>query len=365
MRLKGTKKRRVAKRPRAGATRDAASKAGGNRRRHPRRGSADGTPRVAKRTGAPKEPPTRGRRIAAASGRWALRLGVAGGVAYAVLWGAQEGYDYATTSPRFEVRGLVFEPTPHVSDTRLRTLMGIEPGTNILALDLDQLAKDIASEPWVARASVTRVLPDSLDVEVEEHEPVAVLLAGGFFLLSDEGLPFKPLEDGERGQLPVITGLGRAEVLTKSSDAQARIARAIETISAYAEKRRPRLSEINIDETGALTLYTAELGSQLRVGRGDIPDALARFDALRAALGVESDKLAVAHLDAAEGQSSERVIASFFPTKQAPSFVADASRRASNRAEKHAELMATAQEHKERARGATQGKKKSRLPKYE
>ena len=60
----------------------------------------------------------------------------------------------------------------------------------------------------------------------------------------------------------------------------------------------PRLSEINVDETGALTMYTAELGSQLRLGRGQPAAALARYDALRAALGEESDKLAVAHLDA-------------------------------------------------------------------
>lgn len=244
--------------------------------------------------------------------------------------------------------------------------MGIDPGTNILALDLDGLATSISADPWVAKASVTRVLPDSLDVTVEEHAPAAVLLAGGFYLVSDAGKAFKPLEPGERGELPVITGLDQTMLFTDPQGAQERIDHALEVLVAYAAKRRPRLSEVNLDGTGAVTLYTSELGSQLRLGRGDIEPALRRFDALRAALGEESDKLAVAHLDSVTGpDANDRVVASFFPTKQAPSFVSDASRRASAKAQEHADLLARAEEHRKRNRGATQGKKRSRLPRYE
>jgi cell division protein FtsQ len=301
--------------------------------------------------------------------RACVRLTVVGGLAYGLLIGVQHGYDYATTSPRFEVRGLTYVPTPHVDDARLRELMALTPGTNILALHLDEIAERIAKDPWVFRATVTRVLPDSLSVEVVEHEPQAVLAAGDFYLIGAQGLPFKPLEAGERGRLPIITGIGRDELLAHPERARARIARALRVLESYAEKRRPRLSEIHIDETDAVTLYTAELGTQLRLGRGDVESSLARYDALRAALGEQAETLAVAHLDSAGGPTpvesgrTDRVVASFFPTKDVPTLVASAGVEAAAKAVAH-DARAQAEAAKD-ARHDDVVRKQGRIPHYE
>jgi cell division protein FtsQ len=293
-----------------------------------------------------------------------LRVAVMSTVAWGLLVGVREGYDYATTSPRFEVRALTYEPTPHVDDDELRRLMALEPGTNILSLDLDAVATRIAANPWVERASVVRVLPDALHVEVTEHTPVAVLLAGSFWLLDDDGTPFKPLESGERGQLPVVTGIDRTMLLTAPTAARERIDRAMGALAGWSEKRRPRLSEIHVGEAGATTLYTAELGTQLRLGRGDLHRGLARYDALRAALADEADKLAIVHLDGTIGSDRpDRIVASFFAAKPAPSLVDDAAERAEARAE------AFAQEQEAQAEAELGSKKKalkkSALPEYD
>lgn len=271
-----------------------------------------------------------------------LRLGIAGSLAWGLLVGVREGYAYATTSPRFEVRGLVYEPTPHVDDARLRELLAVSPGTNILSLDLEELAARVVEDPWVARAKVVRVLPDSLQVTVEEHEPRAVLLLTGRLLLVDgEGIAFKPLEDGDRGRLPVITGFDDPALQSDPEAARERVLRGLRALDAYEAKRRPRLSELNVGDFGDVTLYTAELGTQLRLGRGDVEPALARFDALRAALGEEAEKLALVHLDGERAPGRpDRIVASFFPAKQAPSLLAEAEARA---AEKAAELAAEAE----------------------
>lgn len=299
-------------------------------------------------------------------GRFAVRIAVMGTLAWGLLVGVREGYDYATTSPRFEVRALTYEPTPHVDDDELRRLMALEPGTNILSLDLDAIAQRVAAHPWVERASVVRVLPDALHVEVTEHEPIAVLLAGEFYLLDEQGAPFKTLEPGERGQLPVVTGIDRAMLLTGAPEGKARIARALEALGEYATKRRPRLSEVHVGGAGAVTLYTAELGTQLQLGRGDIARGLLRYDALRAALADEAEKLAIVHLDATQGADRpDRVVASFFPAKDAPSLVEAAAQEAADQAEAFA---AREQAEAERAAGisaaAPKGPKTSKLPRY-
>ncbi|MBV1856886.1 MAG: FtsQ-type POTRA domain-containing protein [Nannocystaceae bacterium] len=353
----------------------ATSARAGNQRRMPRAapgGAAAARTDASPRTrGGEKIPPGTFSRLpkwARTTARWSLRLGVAGGLSYGALLGVQEAYDYATTSPRFEARALLFEPTPHVSDADLRALMGITPGTNILSLEVSGLAAAVSEHPWVRRASVTRELPDTLIVEVEEHSPRAVLLAGDFFLVGEDGIPFKPLEPGERGTLPIVTGVEPSLVFTEPERAQKVVSQALAILEAYSTKQRPRLSEVNIDETGAATLYTADLGSQLRLGRTNVEAALTRYDALRAALGEESDKLAVAHLDANSAlDGKDRIVASFFPAKDAPGFIEDATEQAQQRALEHRlqlDAAKNAKRNKKKGRNGARGDK-SRLPRYE
>jgi cell division protein FtsQ len=263
-----------------------------------------------------------------------LRLGIAGSLAWGLLVGVREGYAYATTSPRFEVRGLHYAPTAHVDDARLRELLALSPGTNILSLDLEELAARVVEDPWVAKATVVRELPDSLQVTVEEHEPRAVLLLAGRLMLVDaEGSAFKRLEPGERGRLPVLTGFADPALSGDPEALRGRVLRGLRALAAYEAKRRPRLSELHVGDFGDVTLYTAELGTQLRLGRGDVEPALARFDALRAALGEEAEKLALVHLDGERAPGRpDRIVASFFPAKQAPSLLAEAEARAAEKA---------------------------------
>jgi len=243
------------------------------------------------------------------------RIGGIVALAYALLLGAEYGHDYATTSPRFAVKDVVFETTPHVPSEHLVATMAIVPGTNLLSVDLEKLREQIVADPWVADATVERDLPDTLRVEVVEHEALAVLLAGEFFLVNSQGVPFKRLERGERQDLPVITGVERAE-LEAGADAKARktIGRALEVLTAYnaGETQRPALAEVHVAADGAISLYTAGQGTQIRLGRGPVEDKFARLDALHAGLGERAQTLAVVHLDQSAGPGrKDRVAASF------------------------------------------------------
>jgi cell division protein FtsQ len=255
-----------------------------------------------------------------------MRLGVAVALAWGLLLGVQQGYQYITTSARFEARAVVFEPTPHLSSDRLTELMGLAPGTNILAVDVDAVRRKIEADPWVASATVTRQLPDTLHVTVAEHTAAAVLLSGHFYLLDADGVPFKRVEAGERGELPVITGVDRNLLVAGDPAAAQIIRRALDVLTAYDAKARPRLGEIHVGDGGEALLYTEKTGTLLRLGRGPVEERLARYDALRATLGERADKLSVVHLDAAPGQDQPaRVVASFVDDAEAAALLAQAA----------------------------------------
>jgi cell division protein FtsQ len=191
-----------------------------------------------------------------------------------------------------------------------------------------------------------------------------LLLADSFYLMDDQGQPFKPLDAGERGELPIVSGIDRVALIRQPDQAKARIRRALDVLAQYQSKRRPRLSEVNIDETGAVTLYTAELGSQLRLGRDAFDTALVRYDALRAALGEDSQKLAVAHLDVTtQVGRKDRVVASFYATQKAPAFITQAQERAEARSTAAQSADTETSKTTRPRRGGNH--ERSRIPRYE
>ncbi|MBK8264680.1 MAG: FtsQ-type POTRA domain-containing protein [Nannocystis sp.] len=292
-------------RPRASARpRPNARARGANRRRRDADTSAAPTQRL-----TPAVAPRLARRARDLSSLLG-RFGVALCLAYGLLVGAQAFAAYVTTAPRFEAAQLLVKPTPHLSAERIAALMAIEPGTNILALDLRELERRIAADGWVSAVELRRELPDTLRIAVTEHQPAAVLLlAGRFFLVDRAGHPFKILGPGERGDLPVITGASAAALTSGDSGP---IQRALAASDAWSAAARPPLGEIHLGEAGELTLYPATGQSELRLGRGPIEGKLARYDALRAALGDRADRLAVVHLDATSAPgAAERIVASF------------------------------------------------------
>ncbi len=312
------RRRAPASSARAGRGRDRKQSSGRNTRRsagraNARRQSADkahaeDAPRTRSALRRPRRERPRLRALARAGAKFSLVAGIISGA----IWGAHEAYDYATTSPRFEVRALIFEPTAHLDDTELRRRLGLERGTNILALEPEALAAQVLSHPWVAEAQVIRHLPDTLEVRVAEREARAVALLGDFFLVDDAGRPFKRADRGERGQLPIVTGISRADYLAQPEAARVRIASAIEAIHLYDQKQRPRLGEVHLEAEGGLTFYTAEQGTRLRLGRNSVQRGLSRYDALRAALGARADSLEVVHLDAETRPGErDRIVARF------------------------------------------------------
>ncbi|KIG17832.1 Cell division protein FtsQ [Enhygromyxa salina] len=289
-------------RARLGAVRPALTKLFARRQR---KLQASNSPRAEVKHREPREWP---RRV----GLVALKLGATVAVAWGLLIAGREVYEYATTSTRFEVQHIIYDRSAHVDDDELRELLAIEPGTNILACDLAELSERVAAHPWVAMATVTRNLPDTLGIEVVEHEPSAIVLAGRFYLVNAEGVPFKVVERGERAELPIITGIERSALKQADGQPIPELVAALDVVRMYQTKQRPRLGELHLGDDGSLTLYTAEVGTQLRLGRTDFEVRLARWDALRAALGERADHLAVVHLDnETKPDRRDRVVARF------------------------------------------------------
>jgi len=98
------------------------------------------------------------------------------------------------------------------SREKIREYAGIKYNTTLLAMDPKSLRERLETHPWVLGAEVTRKLPDTLLIKLQEYVPKAIIQLGeeeDFYYVDYCGTPFVQLEAGQDMDFPVITGLER------------------------------------------------------------------------------------------------------------------------------------------------------------
>ena len=96
---------------------------------------------------------------------------------------------------------------------------GVQPGvSNLFALDLSEIRALVrAQDPWVRRVTVSRRLPDTLEVRVYERQPVAQLRRSGGRLVDEDGVILPERYDQDLQDLPVITGVRKVAALEEGT----------------------------------------------------------------------------------------------------------------------------------------------------
>ena len=217
------------------------------------------------------------------------------------------------TSPSFMVRHIRIEGTRRAGAEELRRRIGLEPAANIFRVSARDVVRDLESHPWVRRATAHRRLPDTIVVEITEHEPRAVVVMGHLYLTDVDGRLFKRVLEGEARDLVVVTGIDRVTYLEDREGAEARIREALELIDAYRRPGRPRLSEISLGAGGAFTLTTYDGATQIRLGTAQIRRTLSRLDVVLAALGPDLRRARTIHLDGSSQRVAVRLAAETEP----------------------------------------------------
>lgn len=187
-------------------------------------------------------------------------------------------YGWFTTSETFAVERVEVHHAQLSTKDALVARTGITPGTNIFSLDLSAAARAVEQDPWVARATVTRELPDVVHVLVEERQPVALVALESLYAVDASGVLFKRVRPGDALDLPIVTGLSReAFVGDRRQDAELRTALlVVERWAASASSKRAELAEVHVGEEGGRTAFVVWAGEppiELRLGAVEAGDA--------------------------------------------------------------------------------------------
>lgn len=92
-------------------------------------------------------------------------------------------------SSAFRVHTINVSGTSSLSRAEVVRLSGITASSNVLLLNLESVERRLRSDPWIARAVVSRRLPWTIDIKVIERTAVASVRVGqGYAILAGDGV---------------------------------------------------------------------------------------------------------------------------------------------------------------------------------
>lgn len=194
--------------------------------------------------------------------RWPLALLPVAAVVLGGYWLIDRVADPATL-PLTTIR--IESPLKELSQEEIRNSVRPYVREGFMAVDVDEISKQLEALPWVVSASVRREWPDLLVVRVEEQKAVARWSNGG--LLNARGELFVPTDMQPWAALPLLRGPGESgKVVMKE----------YLSLQGMLAPLGLRISHLTMNERRAWSL-NLQGGQQLRLGRSDLHTRLLRF----------------------------------------------------------------------------------------
>lgn len=184
-----------------------------------------------------------------------------------------------------------------IPDDFIRRWCGVKLGSNLIALDLSSVKRNLELASLIRSVSVERVLPRTLKIRVISRDPIAEVnvpradtqggIAVSIFQLDAYGYVIQPLDPRLRVvplaqmkyPLPVITGLNVYQMQPGRRVAVPQAQAALGLISAFAHSSMAgldSLQRIDVSSPQVIVVTTTQ-GSQITFGLDNLPQQLARW----------------------------------------------------------------------------------------
>jgi cell division protein FtsQ len=115
---------------------------------------------------------------------------------------------YFSQSSFFALQKIEVSGQSHLTPAEVASQSGLSDGVNIFQINLNQAREHLLTDPWIVGAVLRRQLPNKVEIDVEERQPSALLIAGQNWLVLDRnGVCIDNLPSLRLYSLPIITGL--------------------------------------------------------------------------------------------------------------------------------------------------------------
>ena len=186
---------------------------------------------------------------------------------------ATEMYRYGAHSWRFRLDSsdqIDISGIHNVTRAQVMDVMGGDIGRNVFFIPLDERKKQLEQIPWVESASVMRLLPNRLRIEIRERTPVAFVRIHSKISLIDAAGVVMDLPPGSAKDysFPVIVGAGDSEPLSTRAPRMKIYERLISDLDSGGARLSQSLSEVDLSDPEDVKVVADDPGGQVLVHLG-------------------------------------------------------------------------------------------------
>jgi cell division protein FtsQ len=173
-----------------------------------------------------------------------------------------------------------FDGNAHVTRAQLVGIFGEDIERNIFSVSLVDRRAELERLPWVARATVMRLLPNRLRVSIVERTPVAFVRQGSHIGLVDAaGVLLDMPSDAKRNgsySFPVISGISQQDPVSTRAARMKIYNRFTADLDSSGEKISQELSEVDLSNPEDVKALIPDHSMDILVHFGDT-DFLDRY----------------------------------------------------------------------------------------
>lgn len=205
-----------------------------------------------------------------------------------MVYAAYQGVTLIAAAPALQIGHMVVRGHERLSTGEVLALVEGLRGQNILAVRLDRWQQKLLSSPWVERATIRRLLPSTVEISIDERQPmgigrigVAMYLVDGKGVIIDEYGPVYADID-----LPIIDGLAASPQDGGSIVDVARAEFAATVIGALAARPEilRQVSQLDVANLHDAVVILDNDAALLRLGEADFAARLQQYLDLAPAL---------------------------------------------------------------------------------
>ena len=190
-------------------------------------------------------------------------------------------YDYGIHSWRFRLDSsddILTSGQEHITRGQILEVMGADIGRNIFRVPLDERKKQIEAIPWVESATVMRLWPNQLRVQVTERKPVAYARIGSKVALIDANgvLMEVPPRTKLTYSFPVLLGTTDNDPLSMRAARMGIFSRLMKELDAGGANYSRDLSEVDLNDPEDVKVTVEDAAGALVIHLGS-SDFLERY----------------------------------------------------------------------------------------
>ena len=121
-------------------------------------------------------------------------------------------HDFITQCAYFAADRIEISGLEHLTQQQILTQAQLQPGRNILSINLTHTRKRLLRHSWIKGVEIKRKWPTNLFIKINEYKSLAILDLGHRFVIDTEGYIFKVSGPDDPNDLPLIKGVSYAAV---------------------------------------------------------------------------------------------------------------------------------------------------------